>query len=95
MKQLIKEAKRMQQLAGISNTEHLGERLAESDSMFTSEKLIKQAQKDGYIKGDYSQAVLSAAKKIANKYDQLSFEEQKVMRDTYYKAFLKMIGSEI
>jgi hypothetical protein len=64
----------------------------EFNSISTMEKLIKQAEKDGHVFGDYGQYIIDAAKKVANKFDQLPTEEQKVMRDTYYKAFLKMIG---
>jgi hypothetical protein len=65
--------------------------LFENKNLSTAEKLIKQAEKEGHIKGDYSQSVLDAAKKIAKKWDELSSEEQKVMRDTYYQSFLKKI----
>ena len=64
----------------------------ELNSMSTMEELIHQAEEDGYIFGDYGQYILSAAKKVADKFDQLPAEEQKVMRDTYYKAFLRMVG---
>ena len=57
----------------------------------TAEKIILQAKKDGHIKGDYPQYLLDAAKEIAKKFDSLNPEEQKTMRDTYYKAFLKKI----
>jgi hypothetical protein len=60
-------------------------------NLSTAEKLIKQAEKEGHIKGDYSQMVLDTAKKIAKKWDELNPEEQKVMRDTYYQSFLKKI----
>jgi hypothetical protein len=62
------------------------------NSMSTMEKLIKQAEKDGYIFGDYGQYILDAARIVAKGFDALSPEEQKVMRDTYYKAFLRKIG---
>ena len=61
------------------------------ENLSTAEKLIKQAEKEGHIKGDYSQMVLDTAKKIAKKWDELNPEEQKVMRDTYYQSFLKKI----
>lgn len=61
------------------------------ENLSTAEKLIKQAEKEGHIKGDYSQMVLDTAKKIAKKWDKLDPEEQKTMRDTYYQAFLKKI----
>jgi len=61
------------------------------ENLSTAEKLIKQAEKEGHIKGDYSQMVLDTAKKIAKKWDELDPEEQKVMRDTYYQSFLKKI----
>jgi len=61
------------------------------ENLSTAEKLIKQAEKEGHIKGDYSQMVLDTAKKIAKKWDELDPEEQKTMRDTYYQAFLKKI----
>jgi hypothetical protein len=61
------------------------------ENLSTAEKLIKQAEKEGHIKGDYSQMVLDTAKKIAKKWDKLDPEEQKTMRDTYYQSFLKKI----
>jgi len=64
----------------------------ELNSISTMEKLIHQAEEDGYIFGDYGQYILDAAKVVANGFDKLPPEEQKVMRDTYYKAFLRRIG---
>jgi len=59
----------------------------------TATNLIKQAEKDGYIKGDYSQRVLDTAKKVAKEYDDLkNDEERKTLRDTYYNKFLKASG---
>lgn len=55
----------------------------------TAAKLVLQAKKDGYIAGDYSQAVLSAAKKVGSKFDELQPEEQRAMRDRYYDLFLQ------
>jgi hypothetical protein len=66
--------------------------LFENSNLSTMERLILQAEKDGHIpRGGYSEMVLDTAKKIAKKWDELSSEEQKVMRDTYYQAFLKKI----
>lgn len=56
--------------------------------------LIDRAVEDGYI-GEYegsAQYIMSAIKKIGVKWDNLQPEEKKVMRDEYYKFFLKMIG---
>lgn len=60
----------------------------------TMEKLIKTAERDGYLQGMEISApyVTSAAKEIAAKYDALSAEEQKVYRNTLYQTFLKKIG---
>lgn len=57
-------------------------------------KLINTAIKDGFIDKNESSAmyIMSAAKKIAEKWDELNPDEQKVNRDTYYKLFLKNIG---
>ncbi len=60
-----------------------------ASELATVAKLVLQAKKDGYIAGDYSQAVLSAAKKVGSKFDELKPEEQKVMRDKYYDLFLQ------
>ena len=64
----------------------------EFNSISTMEQFIHQAEEDGYIFGDYGQYVLDAARIVAKGFDALSPEEQKVMRDTYYKAFLRKIG---
>lgn len=66
--------------------------LEDASNLTTQERLIKQAEKEGHIKGDYSQAILKAAKQVAKKFDTLVPEEQKSMRDVYYKAFLKTAG---
>jgi hypothetical protein len=64
-----------------------------NENMSTAERLLKQAEKEGHIKGDYSQRVLDAAKKVAKEYDDLrNDEERKTLRDTYYNKFLKMSG---
>jgi hypothetical protein len=64
-----------------------------NENMSTAERLVKQAEKEGHIKGDYSQRVLDAAKKVAKEYDGLkNDEERKTLRDTYYNKFLKTSG---
>jgi tellurite resistance protein len=70
-----------------------GKKSAMNENMSTAERLIKQAEKEGRIKGDYSQRVLDAAKKVAKDYDGLkNDEERKVLRDQYYNEFLKTSG---
>jgi len=69
--------------------------LLNEDKLSTMEKLILQAEKDGHIKGDYSQNVLSSAKKIAKEFDNLkNDEERKSLKDYYYDKFIKMIGKK-
>jgi hypothetical protein len=70
-----------------------GKKSSMNENMSTAERLVKQAEKEGYIKGDYSQSVLYAAKKVAKEYDDLkNDEERKTLRDTYYNKFLKTSG---
>ena len=69
--------------------------LLNENKLSTMEKLILQAEKDGHIKGDYSQNVLSSAKKIAKEFDNLkNDEERKSLRDYYYDKFIIMIGKK-
>ena len=60
----------------------------------TFEKLIKTAVRDGKISDheSFAQYIMSAAHKVADKWDSLPFEEKKVMRNKYYNLFLKNIG---
>jgi len=56
--------------------------------------LIDRAIEDGHI-GEYEGSapyIMSAIKKITTKWNLLHPEEQKVMRDEYYKFFLKLIN---
>jgi len=70
-----------------------GKKSSMNENMSTAERLVKQAEKEGHIKGDYSQRVLDAAKKVAKEYDDLrNDEERKTLRDTYYNKFLKTSG---
>jgi hypothetical protein len=64
----------------------------ELNSISTMEQFIHQAEDEGHIFGDYGQYILDAARMVAKGFDALPSEEQKVMRDTYYKAFLRKIG---
>jgi hypothetical protein len=70
--------------------------LAENDlsKLPTSRKLIRTAEKDGHLKGMESSAtyVMDAARKIADEWDKLHPEQQKIFRNNYYNKFLKMIG---
>lgn len=61
-------------------------------SLTTQERLIKQAEKDGYIRGDYGKFILNSAKEIAKDIDELNDDERNALRDFYYKKFLKKIG---
>jgi len=56
-------------------------------------KLINSAQRDGYLTGmgASSQYVMAMAHKIADAFDALHPEEQKVFRDPYYKKFIDSI----
>jgi len=56
-------------------------------------KLIKTAERDGYLTGHEGGAsyVMSAAKKIATEFDEMDIEQQKVFRDDMYKKFLRLI----
>ena len=60
----------------------------------TARKLINTAERDGHISGMELSAnyITDAANKIGAEWDKLKPEEQKVFRDTYYKAFLKKIN---
>jgi hypothetical protein len=64
-----------------------------NDISSTVNKLIKTAEKDGYLIDHESMAgyVLAAAKKVAIEWNKLNIEEQKVFRDHYYDKFLKLI----
>jgi len=64
--------------------------------MTTAERILNTAERDGYLEGMEKSAgyIMSAAKEIASKYDMLAPEEQKVMRNTYYKMFLKQINKK-
>ena len=56
-------------------------------------KLINTATRDGYLTGGQASAqyIMSSARKIADAFDALDPEEQKVFRDTYYKKFIDSI----
>jgi len=56
-------------------------------------KLINTATRDGYLTGGQASAqyIMASAKKIADAFDALEPEEQKVFRDTYYKKFVDSI----
>jgi hypothetical protein len=60
----------------------------------TSQKLIRSAERDGYLKGMESSAtyVMDAAREIGDEWDKLHPEQQKVFRDSFYNKFLKKIG---
>jgi hypothetical protein len=60
----------------------------------TSQKLVKSAERDGYLKGMESSAtyVMDAAREIGDEWDKLHPEQQKVFRDSFYNKFLKKIG---
>ena len=60
----------------------------------TSRKLIRSAERDGHLKGMEGSAtyVMDAARKIADEWDKLHPEQQKIFRDNYYNKFLKLIG---
>jgi len=73
-------------------SEEKDDNLLNEDKLSTMEKLILQAEKDGHIEGDYSQNVLSSAKKIAKEFDDLkNDDERKTLRDHFYGKFIKMI----
>ena len=59
----------------------------------TAIKIIKTAERDGYLKGMESSAeyVWVAAKEIAKEWDTLHIEQKKIFRDTIYNKFLKKI----
>ena len=56
-------------------------------------KLIKTAERDGYLTGHEGGAgyVMDAAKKVAKEWDELDVEQKKVFRDSFYQKFLKLI----
>ena len=56
-------------------------------------KLIKTAERDGYLTGHEGSAgyVMDAAKKVAKEWDELDVEQKKVFRDSFYQKFLKLI----
>ena len=56
-------------------------------------KLINTATRDGYLTGGQASApyIMASAHKIADAFDALEPEEQKVFRDTYYKKFVDSI----
>jgi len=57
----------------------------------TFERLILQAEKEGYIgKGGANQATIDSAKKIAKEFDLLKPQEKITLRDIYFKRFLKL-----
>jgi len=60
----------------------------------TAEKLIRSAERDGYLKGMESSAqyIMDAAREIGNEWDKLHPEQRRVFRDTFYNNFLKKIG---
>jgi hypothetical protein len=60
----------------------------------TFDKLLNSAERDGFLSGmeKSAQYVMDAAHEIANKWDKLDVEQQKVFRDHYYKLFLKKIN---
>lgn len=63
------------------------------DETPTMVKLIKTAEKDGYLTGMEASAnyVTDAARKVADEWDKLNDDEKKVFRNTYYEKFLKNI----
>ena len=67
--------------------EHLTEELKTS----TRTKLLNSAERDGHIEGmeKSAQYILAAAKEVADQFDKLTPEAQKVMRDKYYRLFLQ------
>jgi len=75
--------------------ESLQESLHESN---TAKKLIRSAERDGYLKGMECSAgyVVAAAKKVAKEWDNLVSltKHNSVLnyRDTYYKKFLRLIN---
>jgi truncated hemoglobin YjbI len=56
-------------------------------------KLINTATRDGYLTGGQASAqyIMASAHEIADAFDALEPEEQKVFRDTYYKKFVDSI----
>ena len=56
-------------------------------------KLIKTAERDGYLTGYEGGAgyVMDAAKKVAKEWYELDVEQKKVFRDSFYQKFLKLI----
>ena len=56
-------------------------------------KLINTATRDGYLTGGQASApyIMASAHKIADAFDALKPEEQKVFRDTYNKKFIDSI----
>jgi hypothetical protein len=56
-------------------------------------KLIKTAERDGYLTGHEGGAnyVMDAAKKVAKEWDELDTEQKIVFRDSFYQKFLKLI----
>ena len=56
-------------------------------------KLIKTAERDGYLTGHEGSAgyVMDAAKKVSKEWDELDVEQKKVFRDSFYQKFLKLI----
>lgn len=63
------------------------------EKISTFNKILNTAERDGYLKGmeKSAQYVMDAAKEIANEYDKLDPEAQRVLRDAYYERFLKKI----
>ena len=69
----------------------INESISEKDP--TWRKILNTAIRDEYITDHESLAayIVSASKKIGEEFDKLGNEEKKVMRDTYYDRFLKLI----
>ena len=68
--------------------------LNENTQTSSARKLINTAERDGHISGMELSAnyITDAANKVGAEWDKLKPEEQRVFRDTYYKAFLKKIN---
>lgn len=67
-----------------------------NEELSTMEKLIKTAERDGYL-GPHegmAQYIISAAKEVADEWDKLHPEQKKVFRDAYYNKFLKKIKKQ-
>ena len=73
--------------------EIIKEELGNKQKVGTQVKLLNTAERDGHIKGmeKSAQYIVAVAKEVADQFDKLPLEAQKVMRNKYYELFLQKI----